>query len=236
MLPILQFPKYTITVPSTRKTIEFRPYRVGEEKILMLAMESEDEKQMINGVKDIIRACTFDKLNPDELTSVDLEYIFLKLRAKSVGETSTVKIKCQNEACGHQVETDINLDTIEPSFGPQASSTITITPTVGLTLKPVTISAMAKLASTGKSKIETVTNLIIASIESIYDEKGVYRAEDHTHEELSAFVDSLSASHLNQIKAYIESLPRLSKDLQFTCPKCKEAQKLTLVGLQSFFA
>jgi hypothetical protein len=237
-LPILETAKYTVIIPSTNKTVEFRPYLVKEEKILMLAMESEDEKQIISAVKEIVRACTFDKLNPDDLSTVDLEYVFLKLRAKSVGENAHVQLKCQTKDCAGLVDTDINLDSIQPvSTNPNVSNKIQITDKVGMTLRPITVRAMSRLSIGGdKPKGEQVTALVIASIESIYDEKAVYRAEDHSIEDLTAFVDSLSTLHLQKIQQYLEGLPRLSKEVEYFCPKCKCKQKLTLTGIQSFFA
>jgi hypothetical protein len=235
-LPILETPKYTVTIPSTKKSVEYRPYLVKEEKILMLAMESEDEKQMITAVKDIIRACTFEKLNPDDLTTVDLEYVFLKLRSKSVGEISTITLKCLNAECTGSVNAQIDLESIEPvSNGAAVSNRVQLTDKVGITLRPITVRILGRLDVDAKSKAEQVTALVISSIESIYDENGVYRAEDHTIEELSQFVDTLSTPHLQKIQAYVESLPRLTKDLEYTCPKCKVRHKITLSGLQSFF-
>jgi hypothetical protein len=239
MLPTIETPKYTVIIPSTKKSIEFRPYRVKEEKILMIAMESNDEKQVMTAVKDIVRACTFDKLNPDDLTTIDLEYVFLKLRAKSVGENAIVQLKCQTKDCPGQVEVEINLDSIEPiSSKSGISNRISLTDKVGMTLRPITVRSLSRLnvGTDDKNKGERVTDVIIASIESIYDDKGIYRAEDHSLEELTKFVDSLSTAHLKQIQTYIESLPRLSKDVDYFCPKCKKKHKLTLTGLQSFFA
>ena len=238
-LPILETPKYTLIIPSTKKQVEYRPYLVKEEKILMLAMESEDEKQMILAVKDIVRTCTFEKLNPDELTTVDLEYIFLKLRSKSVGEISTVALKCQTAECNGSVNAEINLESIEPTTnGANVSNRIQLADKIGMTLRPMSVRALSRLSGgdENRSKADQITTLIISSIESIYDEKAVHRAEDYSIEDLSAFVDSLSTQHLQKIRAYIESLPRLSKELHYNCPKCKAKNTITLIGLQSFFA
>jgi hypothetical protein len=241
-LPKLETPKYTVTIPSTKKSIEFRPYLVKEEKILMMAMESNDEKQMMLAVKDIIRACTFNKLNPDDLTTVDLEYVFLKLRAKSVGESTTVKLKCLTTDCDGTISMDINLDSIEPSSSNEsAANRILLTDKIGMTLRPITIKALSRLNSlsgvdTANSRAERITQLIIASIESIFDDVTIHRAEDYSIEDLTNFVDSLSTSHLKQIQVYIESLPRLSKTVEYTCSKCRNKHKIDLTGLQSFFA
>ena len=110
-LPIIETPKYETTVPSTGKKVQYRPYLVKEEKILMIAMESEDQTQIIRAMKDVIKACTFDKVEPDKLCTFDIEYLFLKLRAKSVGEISKVGLKC--EKCSKPTDVNINLDDIE---------------------------------------------------------------------------------------------------------------------------
>lgn len=236
LLPTLETPKYTITIPSSRKSIEIRPYLVKEEKILMIAIESHDEKQMIVAIKDIIRACTFDKVNPDDLTTVDLEYIFLKLRCKSVGEISSVTLKCLDTECTGSINASIDLDSIEPtSSGAPVSNNVQLTDKVGMTLRPMSVRTLGRLNVESKTKGDQITAMIIASMESIFDQNGVYRVEDHTVEELSTFIDSLSTPHLQKIQAYIESLPRLTKDLEYTCPKCKVKHKITLSGLQSFF-
>lgn len=235
-LPTLETSKYTIIIPSSGKSIEYRPYLVKEEKILMIAIESNDEKQMITAIKDIIRACTFDKVNPDDLTIVDLEYIFLKLRCKSVGEISTVTLKCLDTECTGSINASIDLDSIEPkSSGVRVNNNIQLTDKVGMTLRPISVRTLGRLNVESKSKGDQITAMIIASIQSIFDENGVYRVEDHTVEELSTFVDSLSTPHLQKIQAYIEALPRLTKDLEYTCPKCKVKHNITLSGLQSFF-
>lgn len=239
MLPTIETPKYSVTIPSTKKTVEIRPYRVKEEKILMIAIESADEKQIMMAVKDIIRGCTFDKVNPDELTTTDLEYLFLKLRAKSVGENVSITLKCQEKDCIGQIEMDIDLDSIEPvSTGNGfTSNKIELSNTIGMTLRPITIRTLGKLNANTKDddKGQRITNAIIATIDTIYDDKGVYRADDYSISDMTKFVDSLSAAHVKQIQSYIETQPQLSKVVNYTCPKCKKKHSLTLKGLQSFF-
>jgi T4 bacteriophage base plate protein len=235
-LPIVETPKYTVTIPSTKKTVEIRPYLVKEEKVLMIALESSDSKSILQAVKDVVRACTFEKVNPNDLSIVDLEYIFLKLRAVSVGETANVQLKCQNESCGQMVETAIDLNSIETTRGADVSNKIQLTDKVGVIMQPITVKALNRLDAEGKPKSEAVMQMIAASIEAIYDENVVHRSEDQTPEDLTKFIDSLSSSHLNKIRQWIEAQPKLSKDVEYTCKKCGKPSKLTLNGLQAFFA
>ena len=235
-LPIIETPKYTVTIPSTQKEVEIRPYLVKEEKVLMLALESNDSKTVLQAVKDVVRACTFEKVNPNDLSIVDLEYIFLKLRSVSVGETANVKLKCQTEGCGEAIETTVDLNTIEVVRSGNVSNQIPLTDKVGVTMQPISVKSMNRLNVDGANKSEAVTQMIAASIEAIYDDKGVYRAEDQTIEDLNKFVDSLSSSHLNKIREWIEAQPKLSKDVEYSCKKCGKQSKLTLNGLQAFFS
>ena len=238
-LPIIEAPKYEVTIPSTGKTVEIRPYLVKEEKILMLALEANDDKAMLRAVKDVVRACTFEKINPDDLTLPDLEFLFIRLRSISVGETSKVILKCQNKECNSDVEYSINLATIEVTK-PQTkvSNTIQLTDKVGVILKPILVRDASLFTNAGKnaSKVETATQVIVASIESIFDDKATHRAVDQKPDEIRKFVDSLSSSHMEKIRAWLEVQPKLSKDIEYTCPKCTNKSTMTLSGLQSFFA
>lgn len=235
-LPIIETPKYTVTIPSTQKQIEIRPYLVKEEKVLMIALETNDSKQVLQAVKDIIRACAFEKINPNDLSIVDLEYIFLKLRAVSVGETASVKLKCQNDSCNEMVETVIDLNSIEATRSVNVPNRIQLTEKIGVIMQPISVKAVQRLNGVeGKSQGDAVTQMIGASIEAIFDTNEIYRAEDQTPEDLTQFIDSLSSAHLNKIREWIEAQPKLAKEVDFTCKKCGKSSKLTLTGLQAFF-
>lgn len=236
-LPIIESPKYEIVIPSTQTTVEVRPYLVKEEKILMLAMESADEKAMVRAMKDVISACSFGKLNPDDLTVVDLEYIFLKLRAVSVGETTTLQLKCQNEKCSQFVDVVLDLNSIEvPRVGQATiSNRIELTDKIGVTMKTIVLKNLGRLKLEGLHKTEVITQLLGASIESVYDPVGVYRIEDEAPEAVQRFIDSLSTTQVGKIRDWLENQPILKKDVEYTCKKCSHASKITLRGLQAFF-
>ena len=134
-------PKYELTVPSSGEVIRHRPFLVKEEKVLMIAQESKDEKQILKSIKEIISACSFGKLNPNDCTTIDLEYVFLQLRAKSVGETVTVKIKC--EKCDTYASVIINLEDIQVSEAKKVDNNIQITDSIGVILKKILIAGCA---------------------------------------------------------------------------------------------
>jgi transcription elongation factor Elf1 len=233
-LPILQSSKYTAKIPSTGKTIEYRPFLVKEEKILLVAQESNDSTQMFSAMKEIIRACTFEKLDVDDITSFDLEYIFMKLRAKSIGEYSDIYLDCSE--CSHSNSVSVQIDNIEVSIDPELSKTIMLTDTIGVTMRNIRVKDMALLSDESKPQSEIINNVVMASIESIFDADNVYPSDKSTPEELTTFINSLNRSQMSKIEAFIQSSPKLEKNVQFTCSKCKHENSIVLSGTQSFFA
>lgn len=232
-LPTLESPKYVLTIPSTGKNIEYRPFLVKEEKILLLAQEAESELAITNAIKDIIRACTFDSINPEDLTSFDLEYIFLKLRSKSVGEISEVRCKC--EKCETLNTVSINLDEIEIVWpDKKQDKTIMLTDKIGITMNYIKVKDI-KGSEENKSQAETIIDTIITMIDTIFDQNGVYKKEESTHEELVSFINSLNRNQMAKIENFIVNSPRLSHTTQFKCNKCKHNNELILNGTQSFF-
>ena len=233
-LPILESPKYTLTIPSTNQTVEYRPFLVKEEKILMLAQQSKDQKEIMSSIERVIEACTFGTVTSKTLTSFDLEYIFLKLRAKSVGEISDIRCKCNK--CEEYTDVSINLDEIEVTHSKEKiDKKIMLSDKIGVVLKYILVSDMSSIVSTEEVTVETITNMIIASIESIFDESAVYPADQSTPGELSDFVNSLNRSQLNKIEKFIENAPKLQHAVEFDCKSCKHKNEFTLAGSQAFF-
>jgi hypothetical protein len=235
-LPILEAPKYSVRLPSNGKTIEYRPFLVKEEKVLMMAQESDSSREMMSAMKDIVKACTFNKIDPNELTSYDLEYLFLKLRAKSVGETTTIKIKC--DKCDTYVPVEVNLEDVEIPVVSDKPVNIMLNDTVGITMRHVRVRDLASLTDEKKSSADIFSDSIIASIHAIFDSNGVYLTDETKKEELVNFVSSLSRSHMKQIEEYIAATPKISMKVKFTCTneECKHENEVTLTGVKSFFA
>ena len=228
-LPVLETPTYNLVVPSTKKKLKYRPFLVKEEKILMIAQESQNESQVIKAVKDIISACTFEKIDTNKIPMYDIEYIFLKIRSKSVGEVVSFKLKCSK--CDEPNDVELNLEDVEVQFPKKnIEENIKLNDTVGITLKPINLADVSK--SKGK---DAITEMLIASIDTIYDSDNVYKASDSTKKEMETFVDSLSHKHLEKIQEFIVNQPTLKHTIEYTCKKCGHKNSYELSGLQSFF-
>ena len=234
-LPIIESPKYSVRLPSTGKNVEYRPFLVKEEKILLIAQESGEATDMIMAMKDVIRACTFDKLDPDLLTSYDLEFLFLKLRAKSVGETSTIKIQC-SECKGYE-EVDVNIDEIDMKEVSQEDRSVMLTDNVGITLRHIRVRDLASLTDTTKSQSDVVVDTVIASMEAIFDADSVHPVDSTPRAELIAFVNSLNRKQMEKIEKFIGDTPKIQLDVKFTCSNkaCNHENHIVLTGVQSFF-
>ncbi len=231
-LPKLENPTYAIDVPSLNRRVDFRPFLVKEEKVLMIAQESQDEKKILQTIKDIISACSYEKLDPNTCTTTDIEYVFLQLRAKSVGETVTVNIKC--EECDTYASVVINLEDIQVSEIENLDNNIQITDSIGVILKKLSLADTEKIKE--KDSIKAFNQMIMYSIDSIYDADSVYPAGESTEKELIEFIDSLSHKHLEKIQAYIENTPKLQYTVRFKCAECGHDNEIVLEGIESFFS
>lgn len=233
-LPIIESPKYTLEIPSTGKTIEYRPFLVKEEKVLLMAQESSDSREMLSAMKEIVKACTFEKINPNELTSFDLEYIFLKLRTKSIGESSTVNVKCNECEVFNPVTVD--LDSVTVTIDPTVEKMVRLTDSVGVNLRHIRVKDMGSLSDSKKSQADIVNDVIIASIESIFDSTALYPTDSSTKAELTTFVNSLNRTQMQKIEQFISTAPKLEKEISFKCSGCGCENDTKLSGTQAFFA
>ena len=228
-LPVLETPTYNLVVPSTKKKLKYRPFLVKEEKVLMIAQESQNESQVIKAVKDIISACTFEKIDTNKIPMYDIEYIFLKIRSKSVGEVVSFKLKCSK--CDEPNDVELNLEDVEVQFPKKnIEDNIKLNDTIGITLKPINLTDVSK----AKGK-DAITEMLIASIDTIYDSDNVYKASDSTKKEMDDFVNSLTHTHLEKIQEFITNQPTLKHTIEYTCGKCGHKNSYELSGLQSFF-
>jgi hypothetical protein len=232
-LPRIETPRYELKIPSTGEKVEYRPYLVKEEKILIIALESNDQSQMLRAVRDIISACTFDRLDIQNLALFDLEYVFLKLRGVSVGSKAEMKIKC--DACEKFNEVSINLDDVNIKGKINKDVNIKLTKDIGVTMKYPTVHSALLQTSEKLEGYDAIMGTIIASIDSIYDKDNVYPAESSTKQELLDFIESLNQEQFGKLNTFFESLPTLQYDLEFECSSCGKKNSRELKGLQSFF-
>lgn len=236
-LPKVETPRYELQVPSTGKMVTYRPYLVKEDKILMTAMESQNNSQMIRAVKDVISACTDGEVDISNLTMFDLEYVFAKLRSKSVGETSTVGIKCTE--CDSKNDVELNLDDVQVNVPKDDSSkTIHLTDDVGVVLRYPSVSALneAESQSASGSDVDMVFSLVIACIDSIFSGDEVYDTDQQSHKDMVEFIESLSAEQFNRIRAFTDEMPTATIDTDFKCMNCGADNHIEVKGLPNFFS
>jgi len=235
-LPRLDVPIYELVVPSTDEKIKFRPFLVKEEKVLLIAMESGKSEDMIQSVKNIVDECTFNKLKLGEMPMFDVEYLFLNIRAKSVGEVSKLKVLCQDDMKTYAtVEIDLNKVQVEVD-GDTHSNKIELSDEMGVIMKYPTIDSFTK----NDIKEITAANMIdvIAScVEQVYDKKGeeVYDSKDSTQKELVDFVEQLNTTQFQEIQKFFDTMPRLQHTITVKNPKTKVESEVTLTGLNDFF-
>jgi DNA-directed RNA polymerase subunit M/transcription elongation factor TFIIS len=233
-LPKLGVPKYFVTVPSTGQEIEYRPYTVREEKTLLLASEGKNEKQMVAAVRDLIEACTFGAVKGVDLPMFDFEYLFLKIRAVSVGESSEIGIKCSS--CEAVNKVSIDLDTVEVQGEIKRNIKVKLTEDVGVIFKYPSVGAVEKSRKNKKANdYETTVELLISCIDTIYDAEDAYNAGEQSPSELRDFVESFSSNQFKTILENFQDMPAVKKEIEFSCSKCGEENNKTLEGLQSFF-
>ena len=245
-LPKVSAPTYELIVPSTGKKVSYRPFLVKEEKTLLTAMESGDQTSMTKAMQDIITSCTEGEVKVKDLSPYDLEYFFLQLRGRSVGEVLTVRAprpsnftSCCDEATEEDIcEFSINIDDISVNTSEIKSPEIQITDDIGMKMRFPQIETVQKYSSgiEGEDiKSENIFKLIIECIDYIWDGDEIYKAKDSTKKELNDFLDSLSSGQFQQVREFFESMPRLSHDIDWVCPKCEKVKTMTVTGLDSFF-
>ncbi len=231
-LPKLETPKYQLTVPSTKKEASFRPFLVKEEKILLIAQESGEESNMIRAMRDIIVSCTFEEIDAKELTAFDLEYIFLKIRSKSVGEDAEIGIKCSECETSHKVK--IDLEKIALSEVKPLPKKIELTDSVGIIPQYIRLDDMIEMAAI-KDQGVLFTKTIAATVQSIYDETNVYPLSEASEEDTRDFIDSLNREQMGKIEKVFNSAPKLEEKVSFKCSSCGAKNNHTLSGIESFF-
>jgi rubrerythrin len=233
-LPVLNTPIYELTVPSTKQKVKFRPFLVKEEKSLLIAQQSENQQTMLDTLKTVIASCTFEKVNTDTLALFDIEYIFVQLRAKSVGEISELIFSCLE--CNDpkaKIKVEIDLTNLQVSFDPAHVKSIDLIDGIGVTMRYPGLDLLDSFKDVDET--ETGFQLAIQCIDSVYTADNVYSAAEQTKEELEAFVNSLTRTQFEKIQNFFQTMPKLEKTVQFKCPVCGYNHSQTLQGLNGFF-
>ena len=238
-LPKIATPSYELELPSTGKTITYRPFLVKEEKLLVIALESEDTKQITNAIKAVIRACVLTKgIKVETLPTFDIEYLFLNIRGKSVGEDLDVKLICPDDN-KTEVNVNINLDDIQVNKPEGHSNQIKLDNNLMMELKYPSLNEFIKNNfdpnEVGTNAMEQSFDLIGSCINKIYNEDEVWVAADCSKKEINDFLDSMNSNQFKEVEKFFETMPKLSHTVKVKNPKTKVESDVVLEGLASFF-
>lgn len=236
-LPILTTQNYELTLPSTDRQVKFRPFLVKEEKVLLQALESEDTKQLVTAIKDIVSACTYGELNVDEMPLFDLEYIFLQIRTKSVGETAKVKLLCSDDKETY-ADVEIDLTKVEVHVEDDHDNNILIDENrkLGMIMKYPTINSIDHTMDVTGLKTKQLFDMIGNTIYQIYEGDKTYMAKDYGKNDLQQFIEALDSKTFDKITKFYQTMPVLKHTVEFENPKTKVKNSITLQGIQDFFA
>jgi hypothetical protein len=234
-LPKLITPTYELEIPSTDEKIKYRPFLVKEEKILMMAMESKKSADIVQAVKDIVSECTFNKINIDHVPMFDVEYIFLQIRSKSVGEVSKLRLLCPDDKKTY-AECEVNLNEVEVQVGDDHTNKIKLGNGMGMIMKYPTIDSF-KESGIQDINAGNMLDVIGSCVLQIYEEEGkkTYDSKDQTKKELIEFIEQLNTKQFKDVQSFFDTMPKLKHEITIKNPKTKKESKVTLTGLNDFF-
>ena len=237
-LPKIATPTYKLELPSTGKTISYRPFLVKEEKLLVLALESEDTKQITTAIKAVLKSCIQTKgIKVETLPTFDIEFLFLNIRGKSVGEVLEVNVICPDDE-ETQVKVNINLDDIQIEKSEDHNNQIRLDDQLMMEMKYPSLDEFIKNNFDFKNEnaLDQSFQLIASCIDKIYNEEEVWAAADFSKKEVNDFLEQMNSSQFKEIETFFETMPRLSHTINVTNPKTKVENEVVLEGLASFFA
>lgn len=237
VLPRITTPIYELEIPSLKKKIRYRPFLVKEEKILIIALESEDAKQISNAVKNVISNCILSKgIKVDSLATFDIEYLFLNIRGKSVGETVDVLITCPDDGVT-QVPVSINLDEINVEVNPDHCPDIKLDDSITLRMRYPSMTEFIKnnFNSGDSISVDDTFDLIASCIDQIYSEEESWTGSDSTKKELLEFIEQLSSKQFKEVEKFFDTMPKLSHTIKIKNPKTDIESEVVLEGLSAFF-
>ena len=228
-LPKLQTPTYELKLETLDSPIQFRPYLVKEEKILMIASETGDEKSIIRALTQIVKSCTFDKIDVESLPVFDIEYLFLNIRSKSVGESVKINVTCPDDK-KTTVSKEVNINDVKVKKNENHKNIIDVNDTIKIVMKYPTLK---EITSIDTQKTEELFKVIPKCIKSVYEGEKII--EDFTDEEISDFVNNLNSKQFKSVQDFFMTMPRLKHDIEVDNPVTKVKSTVTLEGVQSFF-
>ena len=243
-LPKIQTPLFELNLPSTGQAIKYRPFLVKEQKILLMAMESGETSSILTAVKQIINNCSAEELETEKLPIFDLEYFFLRLRAKSIGEEIDLNLRhpgevnSKGESCSYVTKGKLNLLDVEVQKSLNHEDKIILDENSGIGVKfkyPTADLAKNFTEVEGKTELDLAAEAIINCIDYIFDKENIYKKEDSTQKELIDFVENLSQEQFQKLSKFFDTMPKLKHKVKWKCPGCGEEEEIELEGLANFF-
>ena len=232
MLPKLDTPTYRLTLPSTGGEIEYRPFLVKEQKLLMMAQESEDDQEIVDAVTSLVKTCTFDKVDADNSPMFDIEYIFLQIRGKSVGEKVQLKLICPDDEVT-TVNTEIDITNIDVQMTDEHTNEVQITDTVKLFLKYPVLKDMKGMMSNA-NEVEQIFSLLTKCVHEIHYGEQIFSRIDISEKDIDEFIDQLTTDQFEGITNFFDTMPKLRHVISITNPKTKVESEVVVEGLASF--
>ena len=236
-LPKISTPTYELVLPSSNKKIKYRPFLVKEEKVLILAMESQDTSTVANAVKDVLASCILSRgIKVQKLSTFDIEYLFLNIRGKSVGEKIEVMVTCPDDG-KTQVPTSINIDEIKVIVDEKHNKDIKLDDQYTLRMRYPSLNEFIKnnFATTTEMNVDDTFDLIASCIDQVYSEEESWASEECTKKELTTFVESLNSGQFKKVERFFETMPKLSHTVKVTNPNTEVESEIKIEGLQNFF-
>ena len=236
-LPTIEVPKYKLKIPSTGKMVTYRPFLVKEEKVLLTALEtSNDESTLVDALINLVDSCIETKnIKVSKLTSFDLEYLFIQLRAKSVGEIAELNVQCSTPDCGIDFPHSVNLNELKIHRNKEHTEKIELSNEIGVIMKYPTLEEANAITKSSKTGTDELFSIIACCIDSIFTPQEVFSHKDHSQKELEDFVEQLSPEFFKKIMSFFETMPTMENSITCTCPKCKQDNTLIIKGIEDFF-
>jgi uncharacterized protein YqgV (UPF0045/DUF77 family) len=225
-------PKYELTIPSTDKKVYFRPFLVKEQKVLMMALETQDDKQILKSITDTIEACLEEDINVNTLATFDVEYMFTQIRAKSVGETTEILAECTQ--CNTQNKVKVKLDDIKIDVN-KDDQIIKLNELYTIKMRYPKYTSMIDKDEGETSVTKVLYNLVMTCLDELRTENEIIKFDDEPESEVVSFIENITTEQFDMLLKFVNKLPSLKHDIEFKCESCNEENKLTLQGIADFF-
>jgi hypothetical protein len=229
MLPVLEAPTYEIELPSNKEKILFRPFLVKEHKLLM-TLSDTDTKEVSRVIKQLVDVCTFNKLNVDTLPSFDIEYIFLKLRSKSISESVDLVVNCE---CGEKIDHTINLEDLKIENDNKIDPNVNIRDDIGVKMRYPNFEETIDIADT--KQYDKIFDTVSDCIEAVYDKNNYQKKDNFTSKEIKEFILNMTKEEFSKIEEFFINLPKVVQHISATCKKCNLTNNVRLEGIENFF-